>query len=207
MASATSARPWPMLATIAPPAASRIRRPSSAISHAPSPSTIRGPLPSRNGQSSGRRPWPAMSIFGVQGKAERHRLLPDRHLRPDTYECRGLAIIVERVGDEDRGAIPAPVHSSSYVDGGIVAIGERGRVHQVGVLLPHPAEVHSQECAGVARQLVSVLAVNHTCHWSGSRKPVAHGRRNGWIDGDKMGVVHADRASERPFLGCPRLNL
>jgi hypothetical protein len=35
-ASATSRRPWPTFATIAPPAASRMRRPSGSTSHAPS---------------------------------------------------------------------------------------------------------------------------------------------------------------------------
>ena len=39
-ASAISARPWPMLATIAPPAPSRMRRPSAVSSQHPSPPTI-----------------------------------------------------------------------------------------------------------------------------------------------------------------------
>src|SRR5579871_764134 len=51
IASATSRRPWPMLVTMAPPAASRMRLPSSAISQAPSPPVIRGERAGMNGQS------------------------------------------------------------------------------------------------------------------------------------------------------------
>ena len=41
-AAATSVRPHPMLPTIAPPAASRMRRPSSAMRNTPSPATMVG---------------------------------------------------------------------------------------------------------------------------------------------------------------------
>ena len=52
IASATSRRPWPTLVTMAPPAASRMRWPSSAISQAPSPPVMRGERDGMNGQSA-----------------------------------------------------------------------------------------------------------------------------------------------------------
>src|ERR1700733_10931709 len=122
MASATSARPWPTLATMAPPAASRIRRPSSAISQAPSPPTRRGTDEAMNGQSLRPRA-PSMSEPGVKRQAEGDRLLADGGFLAEEFKGGGLAVGVEGVADEAGHRITAPVDAGAQIDRRIIAAG------------------------------------------------------------------------------------
>src|SRR5262245_42021853 len=67
--SATSARPWPMLATTAPPAASRMRRPSDSTRNEPSVRATGSPAP-RPGRKGYRRARSGSTLPFCAGPAD-----------------------------------------------------------------------------------------------------------------------------------------